>query len=204
MKNSISTPIFSLDSGDLSLDFANTFDPRRGQHPQDKLTSYDALLAFASQSGLIDANTAKALDAWSIERPHEARAIHARAIALREAIFGAAGSVANHRDPDPADLELLAREMAAALGHARLAVTPEGFDWRWDVDDAHPEQPLRPIAHAASHLLTAHDLGRLRVCAADDCDWLFYDTTRNQSRKWCDMATCGNRAKMARHRGNRD
>ena len=199
MLTRVSTPIFSLDSANLSLDFANTIDPRRGPHVVDKLASYADLIAFAHQAGLLDTGAIDQLLRWAEQRPFQAQAIHARAVALREAIFGVASAIATGSDPDQRDLDLLASEQVAALGHARLAVTSNGFTWAWDAD-AHPERPLWPIALAATDLLTTHDLGRLRICAADDCDWLFYDTRRNQSRKWCDMSTCGNRAKVARYR----
>ena len=41
---------------------------------------------------------------------------------------------------------------------------------------------------------------RLRVCANPECRWAFFDSSRTGRRRWCDMATCGNRAKAARHR----
>ena len=44
---------------------------------------------------------------------------------------------------------------------------------------------------------------RLRVCANPDCRWVFSDSSRSGRRKWCDMNTCGNRAKVARHRQRR-
>ena len=41
---------------------------------------------------------------------------------------------------------------------------------------------------------------RLKICAADDCAWAFYDTSKNQSRTWCSMKVCGNRAKTRSYR----
>ena len=40
---------------------------------------------------------------------------------------------------------------------------------------------------------------RVRICEAPDCEWLFYDTSKNRSRRWCDMRQCGNRMKARRH-----
>ncbi|HEY8635673.1 MAG TPA: CGNR zinc finger domain-containing protein, partial [Candidatus Limnocylindrales bacterium] len=40
----------------------------------------------------------------------------------------------------------------------------------------------------------------IKICASPTCDWIFYDGSRTSRRRWCDMATCGNRAKAARHR----
>ena len=54
------------------------------------------------------------------------------------------------------------------------------------------------IAVAAGAYLAVRARGewpRLKVCASPDCRWAFLDTTRNRSRRWCDMAGCGNRAK---------
>jgi predicted RNA-binding Zn ribbon-like protein len=44
---------------------------------------------------------------------------------------------------------------------------------------------------------------RLKVCPADDCQWAFYDFSRNHSRTWCDMKVCGNRAKARSYRARR-
>jgi predicted RNA-binding Zn ribbon-like protein len=41
---------------------------------------------------------------------------------------------------------------------------------------------------------------RLRMCAAPDCRWVFYDTSRRGGARWCSMAVCGNRAKTRRYR----
>ncbi|NMB90574.1 MAG: hypothetical protein GYA17_19605 [Chloroflexi bacterium] len=59
---------------------------------------------------------------------------------------------------------------------------------------------LGPVAQSAAELLTSPESDRVRQCAAEDgCGWLFYDTSRNRSRRWCDMGTCGNKAKAQRH-----
>ena len=62
---------------------------------------------------------------------------------------------------------------------------------------------LRPVLHSALHLLSSPDLARLRECAAERCGKLYLDHTKNASRRWCDMDTCGNRAKARRHQARR-
>lgn len=52
---------------------------------------------------------------------------------------------------------------------------------------------------AAALLVDRRELRRLKCCPGDRCGWLFLDETRNQRRRWCCMATCGNRAKAERH-----
>ena len=59
---------------------------------------------------------------------------------------------------------------------------------------------LRPVIRAAVELLTSDEILRVRTCADDSCAWLFLDTTRNRTRRWCDMKVCGNRSKVRRFR----
>jgi predicted RNA-binding Zn ribbon-like protein len=56
------------------------------------------------------------------------------------------------------------------------------------------------VVRAASDLLTSDALARVRQCADGSCAWLFLDTTRNRTRRWCDMKACGNRNKVRRFR----
>lgn len=57
--------------------------------------------------------------------------------------------------------------------------------------------PLVAIARSAMHLVFSPEAAAVKACAA--CDWLFVDRSRGKRRKWCDMRSCGNRAKAARH-----
>ncbi len=200
MYSPVAKPTFTLDAGFLCLDFANTVDERPGPNRHDHLAGYADLVDFAEQAELIAGDVARRLAHWGLARPHDARAVHARAIALRESFFEVASAIASDRAPDDRDLAVLRIEAARAMNHGRLTADGDGFIWDWDAEGGHPERLFWPIATNAIDLLTSHDLTRLRICAADDCDWLFYDMTRNHSRKWCDMNTCGNRAKVARYR----
>jgi predicted RNA-binding Zn ribbon-like protein len=75
-----------------------------------------------------------------------------------------------------------------------------GYRWVWQNEGKSlPEYVLWPIAQAATELLTSEELKLVRWCEAPDCQWLFLDHSRNRSRRWCDMASCGNRAKARRH-----
>jgi len=57
-------------------------------------------------------------------------------------------------------------------------------------------QALSTIARDAVHLLGHNTEGRIRECAADDCQLVFYDESRTNNRRWCSMQRCGNRAKV--------
>jgi predicted RNA-binding Zn ribbon-like protein len=60
---------------------------------------------------------------------------------------------------------------------------------------------LGPLVAAAVDLLRTGPLDRLKLC--DACPWLFLDTSRNHSRRWCSMNECGGRLKMRRYRERR-
>jgi predicted RNA-binding Zn ribbon-like protein len=62
------------------------------------------------------------------------------------------------------------------------------------------DQARSAVAGSLAHYLADHDAGRLRICADESCGWLFIDESPAGRRRWCDMRTCGNRAKVARHR----
>ena len=86
----------------------------------------------------------------------------------------------------------------------RLALHAAGgwsdrFTWTWLDEPLSLDTPLWPVARSAAELLTSSELSALRLCASDRCAWLFLDTSRNGSRRWCSMRTCGNRAKARRH-----
>jgi predicted RNA-binding Zn ribbon-like protein len=76
---------------------------------------------------------------------------------------------------------------------------PGSFAWGWASEPLRLGAPLWPVARSAADLLTSSELAALRLCASDTCAWLFLDTSRNGSRRWCSMRTCGNRAKARRH-----
>jgi hypothetical protein len=84
-----------------------------------------------------------------------------------------------------------------------LAPSGDSFVWEWHEADGALELPIWIVAQSASDLLVSSELGRVRECAGERCDWLFLDASRNRSRRWCDMAACGNRAKAQRNYARR-
>ena len=87
--------------------------------------------------------------------------------------------------------------MKEGNGYAEVVRTEEGFEKRFRADFSDPGQLLAPIAEAAADLLCYGNLAYLKKCEGADCVLHFYDTTKNHSRRWCNMAACGNRAKVA-------
>ena len=192
-------PGWDLTGGRQDLDFVNTVEDRPSPRPVDGLTGYDRLVDWARAAGLVTDDAARQLLAQAEARPAEAAAVLERARILREALYRIFLGVASGGPPERADLDALNAALAWSLPHARVVVDEQGFAWGWDGDDAALDRMLWPIARSAADLLTSEQTSAVRECSAQDCSWLFMDTSRNGSRRWCNMQVCGNRAKARRH-----
>jgi predicted RNA-binding Zn ribbon-like protein len=189
-----------LETGWLCLDFANTMDWHASEHPVEGLTSYAALIDWTRKINLLSETTADQLSRLARQHPAEADSTLQRAIALREAIYRVFAAVSHGQTPAAVDLDTFNAELADQLARSKLTWTVDGFDWAWHGSEEALDQMLWWIIHSASELLTSEQLNRVGVCADDrGCGWLFFDTSRNRSRQWCDMRGCGNRAKARRH-----
>jgi predicted RNA-binding Zn ribbon-like protein len=190
-------------AGHPALDFANTASwPPEGVQ-NDRLVDYAALLAWSTRAQLIGPSEAVALRALSLARPEEAKRVLDRARDLREAVHAVfAAPAADRRVPRRA-LDRLNRYLAEALLHARIGEQGGTFAWTWEGAPDALDRMLWPLAWTAAELLTSDQLPRVRACAAETCGWLFIDTSKNRTRRWCSMSDCGNRAKVRRFRARR-
>jgi predicted RNA-binding Zn ribbon-like protein len=183
---------FDLSGDHPALDFANTLSERPSDAPIDRLPDYPALLAFAGQAGLLPAATVRSLARRAAASPEQAAAAVADARLLREAIYRIFAAVAGDQAPATADLEIFNRHLA------RLEVRSD-LELGWCCSAGELDRPLGPIVVAALDLLTGAERRRnVRLCESDRCRWLFYDRSKNHSRRWCDMKQCGNRMKARR------
>ena len=181
-----------------TFDFLNTDDTDNG-FPAEKLPTLDSALAWFVDRGVIhnegaDRVRAQAAAQGSVEATELAR-VHR----VRSALRDVAHAISEQRAPDTGSLETINRAL-----HARqiieLVPAPDGCS----VDHRHVGDPVDDaLARLTEPLvleLTEGHPDRIKTCASDTCDWIFYDASRTSRRRWCDMATCGNRAKAARHR----
>ncbi len=192
--------------GRLCLDFANAVDPRLAAPAWDPLGSYADLVGWARNAGVIGEAEAGRLRAEAARRPDEAVAVFAGAIELREALYRLFAAVATGEAPSADDLDRLADVYRAALAAARLGPGGDGYAWTWpdagDVPDPDPDlaAPLWPIARSAVETLTDGEPRRIKRClGTGSCGWLFYDASKNASRRWCSMEGCGSQVKSRRH-----
>jgi hypothetical protein len=168
---------FELDAGRLCLDFTNTVRSRPLSDKVDLIGSYEDLLSWARQATILTPGETAALGDLARQQP-------------RAAGLPASG----------ADLHTINKSIGKAMSRAGLSPSPRGgYEWGWPGVPAGLDRVAWWVARSASELLTSGDLTCVRECAGYDCGRLFMDGTKNRSRRWCDMATCGNRAKGRRH-----
>ena len=188
-------------SGDaLCLDFANTLSWRRSARPIERLVTYEDLLSWARQVGAITRADEGRLSRDAARHPRAATRRLTAGRRLREAIFGIFAGISEGRQPAAENLTHLIAWIRRAVDHSGLVQRNGHYRWVPLSGKAHLiDEVLWKVALSAEELLTSLDTIHVGQCSGRDCRWLWIDRTRNHSRRWCDMAVCGNRAKARRH-----
>jgi predicted RNA-binding Zn ribbon-like protein len=196
---------FKFRGGVPCLDFVDTLAWRLTDRPVEYLGSYEDLLAWGRQAGLLAPDEMEVLSGWAATHPEQARGTMSRAVALREAVHRVFSAAIASESQDEDALSTLNRELSVALSRLRVVPTAsDAYVWAWDrdgEDSGGPSlgRPLWPVARSAAELLTSAKLGRVKVCGGEGCGWLFLDESRNASRKWCDSRDCGNRERVRQY-----
>jgi predicted RNA-binding Zn ribbon-like protein len=180
----------------LCLDFINSTS-NHGNPSEDHLNSYADLVSWAQDVKLLDENEALHLWQAASQQPSQAGSLHQKALVLREALYHILLAASRDQTPEAADLDTFNTALAEAMSHMRLSTSADGFGWIWEGDKDNLEYLIWQIVWSASELLRSSDLQKVSKC--EGCDWLFLDTSRGRRRSWCDMSTCGNRAKARRY-----
>jgi predicted RNA-binding Zn ribbon-like protein len=184
----------------LWLEFVNTdAAPRHARG--DLFRHFEALLRWLVVNQAVDDERARGLARRAYLQPSAAWSAVLDARRIRTALRELAERGAESRTARAEAVAEINRVLGRSAGARRLVERPDG---RWEhtfvpTGDAFAGL-LIPVVESAADALVDDELGRIRVCAADDCERVFYDSTGAGRRRWCDMKTCGNRAKAARHR----
>ena len=203
-RSSAGTMLISAVREDTCLAFANTLAWRGSAAPVEGLGDFTALLAWAEAFASVPATVARELASWAREHPSTAAKVFAESIALREALYRFFGALACGDPLRNEDFAALSRALSEAPARRQLARVGVGYAWRIElgkIGRAGLATPtlLAPVLWSAADLMVGSALRRIRRCANDACLWLFLDESKNGTRRWCDMASCGNRAKSRRH-----
>jgi predicted RNA-binding Zn ribbon-like protein len=178
---------FLLVGGRLAIDFANTvYSPASGG---DALATWDDVAAFLVAAGA----TARP------GREGDAGRSVARALALRGVIRDLLAAMAARRPLALASVEAVNDVLRAGAGHDRLVA--DGRGWRLEFAPGRNDRAaaLVPLARSAAALITEGRAAAVKKCGNPRCVLYFRDDSRGRRRRWCSMAVCGNRMKVAAH-----
>jgi predicted RNA-binding Zn ribbon-like protein len=193
--------VFELIAGDPILDLVNTLDWRFRESspekpsPEELLTSYRDLLDFAVQAGLLTAAQRRHIESGITPKAAD-RALSA-CLELREAAAAVFYAVLAGESPAQAQIAVLEEFFNWARRHRRAVWTGSRLDYQWDAEES-AKLPVWMLTLGAERLLTSDEMLLLRECGNPECRWLFLDTSKNHTRRWCDMKICGNRIKARR------
>jgi predicted RNA-binding Zn ribbon-like protein len=183
---------FELLGGHPALDFLNTIHDYTREPRRDYLPSFDEALRWGVAAGVL--SLAESRRAAALDDGTEL----GRLTELRSMLERISSELVSGRSPASPDLDALAAAFAEAASAARLHRAHAGtLERTITTEDAGAAVLRLRVVDAAMELLTSASLGRMKRCAG--CGWFFVDETRNGSRRWCSMATCGASAKSRRY-----
>ncbi len=184
----------------LWLYFVNT-DAAAQSPGGDLLRDFDALVTWLRQQHVLDDERSDGIRRRAQLQPAAAAATLVDARRVRAALrLLAERGVSTERVRDVAVVEIN-RVLGRSAGTRRLERADDGSYVTSFVPTGDAFAGLMiPIVESAADALAREELGRVRRCADTRCYRVFMDATKNGLRRWCDMGTCGNRAKAARHR----
>jgi predicted RNA-binding Zn ribbon-like protein len=183
-------------AGKLCLAFADT---ARAADKYEELHGIGDLLQWATKAAVLSSADSSRLLKLYGRNGRQAAADLARAVKVRDLLRSIFTRVANGhplRDREIAELNSALAQTPALL-RVRAHAGTVGTEW----DSAAEGLPklLFPVLADAANLLASDRRERIRECASAECTMLFVDESRNSSRRWCDMNSCGNRMKARRH-----
>jgi len=187
----------------LGLDFLNSI-ATPTDTPVDWIRDGEGLLAWLEQARLVPGEAIEALRTQAM--PQELDSVAAQARGLREWFrtfvrhhMGKPLSAKSLRKLEPLN-RLLQRDEAFSQIAAHTHDGDIALELRTTRRWRSPESLLLPIGEAMARFVCDEDFSNIKACEGAHCTLMFVDRTRGRARRWCSMAMCGNRSKVAAHR----
>ncbi len=156
--------------------FLNSVDVESGADDLDSAERFTGWLGAHSYTGAV-------ADATDLRDAHE----------LRDALRQAAR---RHHDADSPDRAVL-DELAAQI-RLRARFDPDGV--RLESAETGARRILGDVLAAVVLAAAEGNWHRMKICREDTCQWVFFDASKNSSKRWCSMSGCGNRNKTRAYR----
>ena len=184
---------------ELFVEFGNTLEYERGQ-PVDTIPDVGAILAWLRERRLISGRGLAAEAARLRRDDAEAARRVERFQHLRDVLHAVAAELTATGHPTTDQLRDLNHILRHGLHYHQIEMDPDGTRYVFAQVGDRLDQARATIASSLAQFLAEDAPSLLRVCANQGCRYLFIDRSPTGRRRWCDMRTCGNQAKVARHR----
>lgn len=189
-----SPAIVVLLGGKLAVDFANA--PSYPGTPDDDLT-WEEFVTFLEAAHIVSEERGVHLLALSHTDPKAAFAVLSRAVRLRDALRGVFGALVRNEHVALELSEPINEVLRITEGHDELVHDNGNWKLEFIAREGGLDWLLAAIARSGAEILVEGAKTRIRRCANPGCELFFCDKSRTHRRRWCSMAICGNRQKVA-------
>jgi predicted RNA-binding Zn ribbon-like protein len=193
----------TLLAGNLALNFANTESGRGSAQHLNHLEKAVDLITWAAHAKVITESDAQCARQVLATRVELAENLLSKGRALRNTVYSINAAFAAGEHPTLDVIQDLVNHYRDGVCTADLVAGDGHYAWVWTAEKDLISMILGPIALSALTLLTQDDKSRIKQCSGNCCGWLFYDSTKNNSRRWCEMSVCGNRFKVRASRARK-
>jgi predicted RNA-binding Zn ribbon-like protein len=179
----------------LCLDFVNL--PFSPGDPKRRAENWSQLIDFMAEKGIISVEKSDELRALPESDPGAAETLQLQAERLADGMCGAFAAIVKNQRVHKEWVEPINEILRVTEGHDELEW--QGDRWRLGflAKEDGLEWLLAAVARSGAELIAEGAASRLRRCGNASCQLLFYDDSRTHRRRWCSMAHCGNRSKVA-------
>ena len=184
----VSTP--KLIAGRLALDFANLL-------PAAHDLSWQEFVRFLLDSKLVGPDRGERLELLDGSEPASVDAVLLKILRLRESVRAIFAAMEEGREFPKTWVAPINEVLRITEGHDELVFREGGWELQFIGREGGLEWLLAAIARSAAELIVEGEGARVKRCANPGCGLFFYDDSRTRQRKWCSMAVCGNRHKVA-------
>ena len=188
MSSSIPSPPFL--GGRLSIDFVNTIPPNAP-------LSWEQLIRFLEATDIVSFTRSAHLLSLPQSDPQAAEALLLKAQNLGTALRKLFGTMLRKQKPAGEWIEPVNTILRITEGHDELVARDGGHKIEFIAREGGLDWLLAAVARSGAEIVAEGARARLRICANPQCGLFFYDNSRTRARRWCSMAVCGNRSKVA-------
>ena len=186
-----------LDGGSYCFDFANTVHSRRDEDTYDYLNTYEDVIDWSERVNLLPKDRLQKLREYAAADKKEAIQKLKEIIEKRELLYVILSSIIQNKNIDETKIGEFNKFLSESLSHLRLRINKQNIIIEWQQDKIDLTEPLWAVYKDAYDIITTAQLDRIKECKA--CGWVFIDKSKNNSRTWCNMQTCGSIDKAKRY-----